>query len=271
MLWLLAVLAAVAAGSEPVGTIAARRRVRVLKATKVRQAIKAKPVRMARKEEAPWLKLFGDSINDTATYLPVYMKSLGCKDFRWGLCVQQYLDSLDEKAKAEGAKAAESVAKARDFIMDLLKRFYGPEMAIAGWLLTNICLRWKFPLEAMEDQWGAQGWVINKKSGLALANAAPPHPLPPRVGWQRAWFTFGTNRMRSDAVVTILFAQDDVLGIPLIVELASTEELRGALRMDVNYGTLPSPEVRFLADSSISCGKAKFWLARAKKASPEFR
>lgn len=265
MLWLLAVVAAVAAaGGEPPPLVAKRRL--LLAAKKVRPA-RALPA----EEPAPGIKIFGDSVDDDATWLPVYEKDLGCHDFRWGLCVQQYLDSLDEKAKREGAKAAEAVAKGRDFILGLLKRFYETEMAIVGWILTNVCLRFKFPLRAYEDQWGGQGWSIAERSGLALATAAPPHPYPLREGWKRAWFTFGDNLMRSDDVVTILWAREDVDGIPMIRELASTTEIRGALRMDARYGTLPSPVPRFLANSQISCGKVKFWLARAKKASPEFR
>lgn len=264
MFALLALIAAVVASGGETTTIQARRRI---------YASTAKPERMGRATmPEAGLKVFGDSISDTATWRPMYARDLGCGFFRWGVCVQEFLDSLDEKAEKEGAKAAEAIIKVRDYIMDILRNVYEQEMAILEWILDNVCLRFKFPLRRFEDEWGGKGWVVVSKSGAALASAAPDFPLPPRDGWRRVWFRFGDNMMRSETVVTILDSKEDANGIPVEREIASTEELRGAMRMDPSYGTLPSPPMKYLAGGP-SCGdeKARFWLARRGKAKPEFR
>lgn len=203
----------------------------------------------------PGIKLWGsDQYDNSATWRPFYIKSRGCKKFRWGMCLREHIDGLREHPNAP-----QRVEDFEKWAIKILRIFYGDEVDIAEWLVENACARFSFPLRAYEDQWGAVGYAVDVRDGSGLNAAAPPSPLPPRDGWDRAWFSWGDNVLRNERTPTIFWPAGEGPG-PTIKDVAGQDVLRALLRMDVNE--TGAVDAAFLRRDKIRCDKDHKWLAR---------
>lgn len=190
------------------------------------------------------------------TWKPLYIKSLGCKDFRWGVCAKRWAQDL---TKGNALKTYDSVIT---WIANAAAAGAG---TVAKWITDNMCMRFKFPLRAYEDEYG-RGYAIHRKTGHIGAPAT--HPLPPKDGWKRAWVLTepGTNVARSDNVWTIHWPDSEVPG-GYTAEIGDQDTIRGLLRMDDKYpGALRPGQL-----AKAACGKSRRWLARASKANEEYK
>lgn len=209
----------------------------------------------------PALRVFGDDVHDAkATYRPDYLKSKGCKNFYWGLCFEDFIREL--------GKQTPNAMAARDLALRVIYSIYPVAGKIAEWITKNICLIFKFPLRLWGDQYGNSGWEIARKAETVADNH--PSPLPYREGYHRIWVRKRPHdsSSRNENIVRILFSRADFENDKSIeIELASTYDIRGMLRLDPHVtGALNAKQL-----AGAGCGKSKFWQARRKVAMEHFK
>jgi hypothetical protein len=224
------------------------------------------PIRMAKAvEDKPTLKTWGDSPADRATWHPAYLKSLGTKDLRWGVC----LPDLIEEIQAD-PRVPEWTKQIDDVVVAVANVVAAGSGAVAEWLLDRACIRFKWPLLAYESESGERLWAVYRYEPHITYTLAPPHPFPKRTGWKRVWvrgyeggFAAGT---RNETAVEVYWPREESGG-PAVSELVSTSQIRAMLRLSADVtGAISAKQL-----AGTSTGKSKFWFARRDKAMGEFR
>ena len=223
--------------------------------------IKTIPAEPAETPE-PAIKTFGED----GAWKPRYLKSLGCQDFRWGVCLPDLIESIQTDPQTpEWTKNIDEVVIA---VANVVSVGSGE---VAQWLLDRACLRFKFPLRAYEDDEGHRLWkVAGGEAPIQLTGWAPEHPYPPRTGYKRVWvndFEGGAAPSTRNETAVMVFWPASEEGGPALAELISTSEIRSMLRLagDVT-GAINAKKL-----AAAGCGKSKWWFARRSKAMPEFR
>lgn len=184
-------------------------------------------------DDPPGLEVWG------GTYVPGYIRWVGCRWFRWGFCTKDWLDQIKRQVGKGGAR----YLKFEDAVLKVLKwAGYGQ----AQWVLEHFCLIYKFNLRRWQIDWqGDTGdqWEVHRRTET-LAASAPPHPLQQRSGWLRCWYRaeVGAVSTRNEHTIRVLFSKK----VPentrdLEIELLSSNQIRGMLRMDQNFTSWMRP------------------------------
>ncbi len=244
MLWLLALLVTAAAGDD-VDPDEAR-------AQGPLEGVRAKPERLrprfewpdplptppARKgvtgaDPAVWLR----------TWVPVYSKRRGCRTFRFGACLGDWRTSI-------GGDFQAAITTIADFLAD-----YIPAIETLRRIEQNMCIRFNFGLEGVEDTAGGGAFVVYRAVEKNLADAAPPNPLSKRDGFERAWLARGSRLTNSEKAYITLFPNGDYW------ETLGEHQIRDLLSMRDEDGI-----VTINALARAACGKVKWWWARRVQA-----
>lgn len=210
----------------------------------------------------PGIKVWGTTSDEPNIYWnPGYLKSDGCKDFRWGLCFNDLMDSIQKDPDAP--KWAKSVKTIVPRVADVLAAGAGK---IAEWIADNVCLRFKFPIYGYYWSWGGSRWLAVRRydADAGLIAATPMHPFPRRSGYKRVWFSKVEPPRTRSKLAFIVYWPDEKT--PKMSELLQVVEIRKMLRLD--HGASGSIRIKELADAA--CGKSTWWLARRKNAMAEF-
>lgn len=189
---------------------------------------------------------------------PAYVKLAGCENFRFGACFEDWIDLVAAKSRPTA-----DIEEAKDFIIKILA-FFSSEVKVAKWILDHSCIRFKFPLETVEDEWGGRGRAVWRGGDTGYIGPAPSHPFSPRDGWKRVWVHLPgdeTNSIRSKNVATVLFLTDTIW------EILWDGQIRDLLSMRSEDGALTPKDL-----AGAACGKVTFWMTlRRGKAREEFQ
>jgi hypothetical protein len=192
---------------------------------------------------------------------PGYLKSDGCKDFRWGLCYDDLIDSI-----MSDPDVPQWTRDLKTIIPVIAKVFSADAARIADWIEKNVCVRFKWPLYGYYWLGGGSRWlaVSRHDADRRLIAATPLHPFPTKSGYKRVWFSKeGPAMTRSDRAIQVYWPDRET---PKLAELLQVVEIRAMLRLD--YRASGSINAKKLAEAA--CGKSKWWLARRSKAMEEF-
>lgn len=251
------------ASRAPMGTIKAERGpLLTIIAEKVRgpRPPRAPPV----PAEKPWLDVWGDKPGE-GTWQPALMKSMGCTDMEWGVCLADWIDTLE--ADPAAPKWTKDLDERIYRFADFLSVGSG---VVAEWLVDRACLRFKIPLYAYRFSGQSLTYyaVERHDAPILLSGATPPHPLAKLSGTNRVWVsTVQATMTRNPSALIVYWPEQDP---PNVKELIPRAEIRGMLRMD-------STEVRFGGAVSIKqlaradCGKTRWYLSSRKKAMNRYR
>lgn len=226
---------------------------------------RALPERMPKPEAG--LKVWGDYPDDDATWVPTYMKSLGVKDFRWGMCLPDLIEELQRDPRVPSW-----VGNIDEVVYAVANVVSAGAGKVAQWLMDRVCLRFKWPLRAFETLEGERLWTVDTgEAPIQATGFAPPHPLPARPGYKRVWvrdFDGGfAARTRNETALEVYWPELPEHSGPVVKELVNTAELRGMLRMAYDVtGAITAGDLAGVAE-----GRSRFWFARRKEAMPEFK
>lgn len=198
-------------------------------------ALKLPPDRMPKPE--PGLKVWGDSLEDNATWRPTYMKSRGLKWIKWGVCFDRWAADLD--------KHGVSSSQFQETVIKVAKAIDEDAGNIAEWLIEHACLRFQFRTHGYQDLNGNNAYEVDEKNGQSLDAAAPPIPLPPKSGFKRVWVSYIQDTKTRSPEAVMVFWPSSEAGGPIIREVIPRVVMRGLMRMDPAYpGALTVREMR---------------------------
>ncbi len=259
---------------EPPALVIDQARVTVTKAGLFPQHAKMAPIPV--EPDTGGLIMWGDGDQPTATWRPSYLHSRGCKDFRWGVCIPDFMDSL--RTDPDSPQWGDEVEEVIRVVANVLAAGAGN---VSEWLMEQLCLRYKWPLKSYTTpqvplhalarapfpESETTVWAVVRGNAGVLQQLAPPHPFHPVPDWKRVWVSTVQGTMtRNDNARIVMWAREDE-DSDAIAEIVSTDQLRGMLRMDYKY--TGAVNAKQLAGSD--CDKSKWWIARRSKAMPEFR
>ena len=262
MFALFALIAAVVAAGG--GAVAVQRVQQVLR-----------PKKLVSMGGAPGLKTFADNSPDitldadAGTWWPDYMRAVGCKTFRWGVCWRTLTDDL---AEYDGQKWAGGVHEIGEAVANIWSIGDWGLGDIATWLQELLCIRMKWGLQKyfwrmdINDPSGGQQiplWEVDRKAGDLYA---PDNPLPYRPGWTRVWVNEPRNPTRLDAKTRSPFALLVYFPVEKVtVELLSKSDIRALLGMQAE-GALNPDDL-----DKLNCGERKKQISLRSKAMELYR
>ena len=200
-----------------------------------------------------------------------YLKSEGCKDLRWGVCFQQWVDTLEnDPGYPAWAKDKEQLIYR---IANIVAAGTG---SAAEWIVDRLCLRFKWPLKAYRSSDAPSSpfaepnerlWAVRRGEAGILMSTAPMHPFPARDGYSRVWVSSVQQPMTRNETARTVYWPGEEGGAGQLAELVSTEQIRGMLRMDLDYtGAITSSQL-----AGAQCDRSSWWFARKSKAEPEYK
>ncbi len=221
-------------------------------------------------KEHPGLIVWGTKKGEGA-FQPAYLKSEGCKDLRWGVCLPDLIDELQKHPNAP--KWTRNLDEIIVRIGNIIAAGAG---TISKWIVDRACVRFKFPLGRYKTVEGDTLYAVHTKpAGLALVGVTPPHPLPRLDGWKRVWIdTVAQPGTRNETALVVYWPRtpENEPYDPVIQELLSRTQIRAMLRMSADVtGAITAKQLATAGAQRGDCGKSKWWLARRSKAMDEFR
>lgn len=277
------VVAAVAAAKRKPTTLEGKRATPTLHATQLLQAERViTPARAAKLVEdvPPGICTWGDTWQDIdrCYWVPMYLKTRGKTDLRWGACIMDWTDDISRYEKMP--KWTRKIDDAVVLIANIISAGAGD---VAKWLLDRICFRmiWKgvrtyeFPSDSPDGvrvETGVRYYAVDRRESGITMNFSPDFPanMPEVGGFKRVWVareSSGAAPMTRSAEALIVFWPRQTEGGPVVQELLTRSQIRSMLRMDPAVsGSIDAKQLARAAD-----GKSKWWLARRSKSTPEYR
>lgn len=218
----------------------------------------------------PGLKVFADNSPDitrdenAGTWWPDYVRSDGCKTFKWGVCISTLVSDLAAYDGQKWAGTAHDVGRSIANIWSIGDWGLGD---IATWLLDQLCIRMQWGLYKyywrmdINDPSGGQQlpmWEVDRKAGDLFA---PEHPLPYQPGWDRVWVNEPRNptrldsKTRSPSSLLVYYPSEHQT-----IELLGKAQIRRLLRMQAP-GSLNPDDL-----DAINCGTRRKQVSVRSKA-----
>lgn len=223
------------------------------------------------KQQAPGIRIWGTGQDDyAATWRPTYLKSIGKRDLRWGVCIFDWVDDLQKCSDAPAW-----TRKIDDVIYWIANLVAAGAGEVAEWLNSHICVRFKWKGIRAYEWGGGDGtnwYAVDRTQSGILLNQSPDFPpnMPEVKGWKRVWVNTvdkGFAPMtRSDEAVQVFWPRQTEGG-PVMQELLPRKLIRAMLRMDCKVvGSINSKQL-----ARVATGRSSWWLARRSKAKEEYR